>query len=151
MMNLNVRATMALSRVLLPQMRSRRFGRIISIGSVVGSYGTRGGELEGGGATYAASKAALEGFTKGIAHEGGPWVTANVISPGPTNPLPQYARTESDPPVQEADGPRWLGMRYLSGRRGVAEDVAHAVSFFAARASSHVTGQTLHVSGGLLL
>lgn len=103
--NLNVRATMALARELLPQMRARRFGRIITMGSVVGSYGTRGGDNKGGGATYAASKAAIVGLTKGIAHEGAPWVTANVVSPGPTDATPQHARTAPDPAVTEDDGP----------------------------------------------
>ena len=51
----------------------------------------------------------------------------------------------------QGEWPRWLGMRYLSGRRGVAEDVAHAVAFCAARASSHFTGQTMQISGGVLL
>eukprot|EP01048_Picozoa_sp_COSAG05_P021853 COSAG05_NODE_4157_length_1649_cov_1.983871_1_plen_236_part_00 len=103
--NLNVRATMALARELLPQMRARRFGRIITMGSVVASYGTRGGENEGGGAAYAASKAAIVGLTKGIAHEGAPWVTANVVSPGPTDSTPQHARTAPDPPIIEDDAP----------------------------------------------
>lgn len=179
--NINVRATMALMRELLPQMRARKFGRVVTISSIVGVYGTRGGDNAGGGATYAASKAALIAFTKGIAHEGSPHVTANVVVPGPTNPEPAHNRTE-DPAVAEDGSVRWLGMKYLSGRMGVAEDVANATAFFVSRAvrndprpfacgrilvalfnvgltnaywlleqASMVTGQTMHVSGGLVL
>jgi 3-oxoacyl-[acyl-carrier protein] reductase len=118
-MNINVRATMALMRELLPQMRARRFGRVITISSIVGVYGTRGGENAGGGATYAAAKAALIAFTKGIAHEGSPFITANVVVPGPTNPEPRESR-DDDPVVAEDGSVRWLGMKYLSGRMGVA-------------------------------
>ena len=131
--NINVRATMALMRELLPQMRARKFGRVITISSIVGVYGTRGGDNTGGGALYAASKAALIGFTKGIAHEGSPYITANVVAPGPTNPEPAHNRSE-DPPIAEDGSVRWLGMKYLSGRVGVAEDVANATAFFASRA-----------------
>ena len=99
--DLNVRATMALMRELLPQMRARRFGRVITLSSIVGVYGTRGGDNVGGGATYAASKAALIAYTKGIAHEGSPFVTANVVVPGPTNSEPRHNRAEPDPPVVE--------------------------------------------------
>lgn len=131
--NINVRATMALMRELLPQMRARKFGRVITISSIVGVYGTRGGDNTGGGALYAASKAALIGFTKGIAHEGSPYITANVVVPGPTNPELAHNRPE-DPPIAEDGSVRWLGMKYLSGRVGVAEDVANATAFFASRA-----------------
>ena len=96
-------------------------------------YGTRGGENTGGGATYAAAKAALIALTKGIAHEGSPYVTANIVVPGPTNPEPRSNRVE-DPPVAEDGSVRWLGMKYLSGRMGVAEDVANATAFFTSKA-----------------
>jgi 3-oxoacyl-[acyl-carrier protein] reductase len=132
-MNINARATMALMRELLPQMRARKFGRVVTISSIVAVYGTRGGENTGGGATYAAAKAALIALTKGIAHEGSPYVTANVVVPGPTIPEARPNRAE-DPPVSEDGSVRWLGMKYLSGRMGVAEDVANATAFFTSRA-----------------
>ena len=80
-MNVNARATFALARELLPGMIQRRFGRFVTISSNIAVYGWGGGSF----ATYAASKAALIALTKGIAHEGAPYVTANVILPGPTN------------------------------------------------------------------
>ena len=106
--DINTRATMALARELLPQMRARRFGRFITVSSIVGMYGTRGGDNVGGGATYAAAKAALIAFTKGIAHEGSPYITANVVCPGPTNPDPRHLR-EPDPPIAEDGSANWLG------------------------------------------
>ena len=59
-------------------------------------------------ATYAAAKAALIAFTKGIAHEGSPYITANVVCPGPTNPDPRHLR-EPDPPIAEDGSANWLG------------------------------------------
>ena len=79
-MNVNARATFALARELLPGMIKRKFGRFVAISSNIAVYGRGGGSF----ATYGASKAALIALTKGIAHEGAPFVTANAICPGPT-------------------------------------------------------------------
>ena len=89
-MNVNARATLALARELLPGMIQRRFGRFVSISSNVAVYGNGAASFS----TYAASKAALIALTKGIAHEGAPYVTANSICPGPTNRQLEADRTE---------------------------------------------------------
>ena len=145
-MNVNARAMFALARELLPGMMERKFGRVVSISSNIAVYGRGGGSF----ATYGASKAAMIALTKGIAHEGGPYVTANAICPGPTNK--DLAEDRATPiAIQEDEPLSWLGIPFLVGRRGTAEDVAHAVSFFASDAAEFVTGQTLHVSGGLFM
>ena len=145
-MNINARATFALARELLPQMMRQKFGRVITISSNVAAYGKGGAS----GVIYAASKAALIAVTKCIAHEGGPYVTANAICPGPTDRRPAHDRP--DPiDIDETRQLDWLGIKFLTGRHGVPEDVAHAVTFFAAEEAGHITGQTIHVSGGLIL
>ena len=146
-MNVNARATFALARELLPGMIQRKFGRFVSISSNIAVYGRGGGSF----ATYAASKAALIALTKGIAHEGAPYVTANAICPGPT-PDRRLAEERTEPTHIQEDGQlSWLGIPFLVNRRGTPEDVAHAVAFFASDAAEYITGQTLHVSGGLFM
>ncbi len=145
-MNVNARATLVLARQLLPSMVERQFGRFISISSNIAVYGRGGGSF----ATYAASKAALIALTKGIAHEGAPYVTANSICPGPTSR--ELAEDRQTPIQILSDQPRnWLGIPILISRSGAAEDIAHAVSFFASEAAQYITGQTLHVSGGMFM
>ena len=145
-MNVNARATFALARELLPGMIKRKFGRVVAIGSNIAVYGRGGGSF----ATYAASKAALVALTKGIAHEGAPYVTANAIHPGPTNT--KLAEDRPEPiQIQEDKHFDWLGIPILISRRGLPEDIAHAVAFFASDAAEYITGQTLHVSGGLFM
>ena len=145
-MNVNARATFALARELLPGMIQRKFGRFITISSGVAVYG-RGGAS---GVTYAASKAALIALTKGIAHEGAPYVTANAILPGPTNR--QLAEERTKPiQIQENQPVNWLGIPTPISRKGTPEDIAHTVVFFASDASEYITGQSLHVSEGLFM
>lgn len=145
-MNVNARATFALARELLPGMIERKFGRFVTISSNIAVYGRGGGSF----ATYGASKAALIALTKGIAHEGAPYVTANAILPGPTNR--ELADERSEPIQIQEDQPKsWLGIPTLISRTGTGEDIAHAVAFFASDAAEYVTGQTLHVSGGLFM
>jgi len=145
-MNVNARATLVLARQLLPGMMERQFGRFISISSNIAVYGRGGGAF----ATYGAAKAALIALTKGIAHEGAPYVTANSICPGPTSR--ELAEDRTTPIQIQQDQPmNWLGIPILIGRKGTPEDIAHAVSFFASEAAQYVTGQTLHVSGGLFM
>ena len=98
-------------------------------------------------AIYAASKAALIALTKGIAHEGAPYVTANAILPGPTNR--QLAEERTKPiQIQENEPVNWLGIPIPISRKGIPEDIAHTVVFFSSDASEYITGQSLHVSGG---
>jgi 3-oxoacyl-[acyl-carrier protein] reductase len=145
-MNVNARATFALARELLPGMIERKFGRFITISSNIAVYGRGGGSF----ATYGASKAALIALTKGIAHEGAPFVTANAICPGPT--VRELAEDRTEPiQIQEEQPMNWLGIPMLISRKGTPEDIAHAVSYFASPAAEYVTGQTLHVSGGLFM
>ena len=146
-MNVNARATFALARELLPGMIQRKFGRFVSISSNIAVYGRGGGSF----ATYAASKAALIALTKGIAHEGAPYVTANAICPGPTPE--RRLEEERDEPTQIKKDRKlnWLGIPMLINRHGTPEDIAHAVAFFASDGAEYITGQTLHVSGGLFM
>lgn len=147
-MNVNARATFALARKLLPGMMERKFGRFVTISSNIAVYGTGGGSF----ATYAASKAALIAMTKGIAHEGAPYVTANAILPCMIRKYRDVEEERSEPiRIDEAQDLRWLGIPILARRRGEPEDVAHAVAFFASDAAEYVTGQSLHVSGGLFM
>jgi len=146
-LNVNTRATFALARELLPGMIARKFGRFVAISSNIAAYGRGGGSF----ATYAASKAALIALTKGIAHEGAPYVTANAICPGPTPE--RRLEDERDAPalIQEDGQLDWLGIPMLVNRYGTPEDIAHAVAFFASNGAEYITGQTLHVSGGLFM
>ena len=147
-MNVNARATFVLARKLLPGMMARRFGRFVTISSNIAVYGTGGGSF----ATYAASKAAMIAMTKGIAHEGAPYVTANAILPCMIRKYRDVEEERSEPiRIDEAQDLRWLGIPILARRRGEPEDVAHAVAFFASDAAEYVTGQSLHVSGGLFM
>ena len=145
-MNVNARATFALARELLPGMIERKFGRFVTISSNVAVYGHGGGSFS----AYAASKAALIALTKSIAFEGAPYVTANAICPGPTDRRLAEERTEPIR-IQEDKQLNWLGIPYLVNRKGFPEDIAHAVAFFVSDAAEYVTGQTLHVSGGLFM
>ncbi len=147
-MNVNARATFALARKLLPGMMERRFGRFVTISSNIAVYGTGGGSF----ATYAASKAALIAMTKGIAHEGAPYVTANAILPCMIRKYRDVEEERTEPVrIDEEQELRWLGIPILTRRRGEPEDVAHAVAFFASDGAEYVTGQCLHVSGGLFM
>eukprot|EP01051_Picozoa_sp_SAG22_P019507 SAG22_NODE_3626_length_1607_cov_2.303714_2_plen_143_part_00 len=115
------------------------------------------------GIAYAASKAALIGLTKGIAHDGSPYVTANCIAPGPTDTRHPAERERQEGPATVVEGTEenalgytnpatsWIGKYWLSGRQGIPEDIAHAVTFFATPAASLITAQTMHVSGGLII
>ena len=112
-MNVNARATLVLTRCLLPQMMCRRFGRIITVSSNVGVYG-RGGAS---GIAYAASKAALIALTKGIAHEGSPYITCNCVAPGPTDTRLPTERAPGEVIVEAGSTPNALGYVALAGCR----------------------------------
>jgi 3-oxoacyl-[acyl-carrier protein] reductase len=134
----NLRPVFRLAKAVLRGMMKARHGRIIQIGSVVGSSGNPGQ------ANYSAAKAALLGFTKSLAQEvGSRNITVNCVAPGfvdtdMTKALPDAARET-------------LLSRIPLGRLGTPEDIAHAVAFLASSGAGYVTGATLHVNGGMYM
>jgi 3-oxoacyl-[acyl-carrier protein] reductase len=129
-------AVFRLCRAILPGMAARRWGRVISIGSILGETGA----AQMG--PYAAAKAGLVGLTKSLAAEYAPFgVTVNCVAPG-------YIRT----PMMDMNSPEMLAQllsRIPSGHFGVPEDVAAAVAYLASVEARFVTGATLHVNGGM--
>jgi 3-oxoacyl-[acyl-carrier protein] reductase len=137
-LDVNLTAGFRLARACLRNMMRRRWGRIIGIGSVVGHTGNPGQ------ANYAAAKAAMVGMSKALAGEVAPRnVTVNVVSPG----FIETAMTEvlSDQIKQR------LLERIPAKRMGRPEEVASAVVYLASEEASYVTGQTLHVNGGMAM
>jgi 3-oxoacyl-[acyl-carrier protein] reductase len=132
----NLTGAFALTRQLVRGMIRRRWGRIISISSVVGLMGNPGQ------ANYAAAKAGLVGFTKSLARElGSRSITANVVAPG-------YIETAMTDRLSE-DVKRELTAGIALRRIGGADDVAGPVAFLASDDAAYVTGTVLNVSGGL--
>lgn len=131
-------AVFRLSRAVLPGMMKARWGRIVSIGSVVAAMGNAGQ------VNYCAAKAGLIGFSKALAREvGSRGITVNVVAPGfidtdMTRTLPQAAR--------EA-----LVEQVAVRRLGSAEDIAAAVAFLVSPQAAYITGETLHVNGGMYM
>lgn len=125
-----------LSRGCIKHMIKQRQGRIINITSVVGSMG-------GAGQTnYAAAKAGVIGFTKSLAKEvGSRNITVNAVAPG-------FIDTDMTRAVDEAQRAAWMTIIPL-GRFGDPADVAAAVTYLASPAAAYLTGQTLHVNGGM--
>jgi 3-oxoacyl-[acyl-carrier protein] reductase len=134
----NLTGAFALTREVVRGMMRRRWGRVISISSVVGLMGNAGQ------VNYAASKAGLIGFSKSIARElGSRNITANVVAPGyiataMTGELPEKSRDE-------------LAAAIALKRLGTGADVAWAVLYLASEEGGYVTGETLNVSGGLYI
>ncbi|MCC2097130.1 MAG: 3-oxoacyl-[acyl-carrier-protein] reductase, partial [Hyphomicrobiales bacterium] len=134
----NLSSAFRLSRACLRGMLKRRFGRIISITSVVGVTGNPG---QG---NYAASKAGMIGMTKSLAAEVATRsITVNCVAPG-------FIASPMTDALNEAQRDASLA-RIPAGRFGEGADIAAAVSFLASREASYITGQTLHVNGGMAM
>lgn len=135
-LDLNLRGTFHVTKLVSRRMLSAGSGRIINISSIVGRSGYRGLSI------YSATKAALDGFTRALARElGSKGITVNSVAPG-------YLRTEMS---HGLDGSQLeqIVRRTPAGRLGEPEDVARAVMFFAAPDADYVTGHVLVVDGGL--
>lgn len=138
LINLNLVETLKLTKLVIPNMMKMRYGRIISIGSVVSQMGARGL------VHYAASKAGLEGFTKSLALEVAKWnITANVVSPGFIDT--DMTKILSEKLISE------ICARIPLCRLGEAKEVAAVVKFLASAEASYITGETIHVNGGLYM
>jgi 3-oxoacyl-[acyl-carrier protein] reductase len=136
--DVNLTAPFRLSRAVLRGMMKRRFGRIISITSVVGAMGNAGQ------ANYAAAKAGLTGMSKALAAEVATrGITVNCVAPG----FVTSAMTDKLSPEQKDRILAAIPVR----RFGVGEDVARCVVYLASGEAAYVTGQTLHVNGGMAM
>ncbi len=134
----NLKPAYRLAKAVLRGMMKARHGRIIQIGSVVGSSGNPGQ------ANYAAAKAALIGFTKSLAQEvGSRNITVNCVAPG-------FIDTDMTKALPDAQRAKLLE-RIPLGRLGSPDDIAHAVAFLASPQAGYITGATLHVNGGMYM
>ncbi len=134
----NLSSVFRMSQACLRPMMKARWGRIISIASVVGVMGNAGQS------NYAAAKAGIIGFSKSLAREvGSRGITVNVVAPG-------FIATDMTDALTEEQRSAILGQVAL-GRLGKPEDIAKAVGFLASDDAAYVTGETLHVNGGLYM
>jgi 3-oxoacyl-[acyl-carrier protein] reductase len=132
----NLRSVFRLSRAAIKPMMKQRYGRIISITSVVGASGNAGQ------ANYAAAKAGVAGMTRALARElGSRNVTVNCVAPG-------FIETDMTASLPEAQQRALLAQIPL-GHLGKPADIAHAVAYLASPQAAYVTGQELHVNGGM--
>lgn len=134
----NLNSVFRLTKACLRDMLKSRWGRIVSIGSVVGSTGNPGQT------NYAAAKAGLIGFSKALAVEvGSRDITVNVVSPGFISTDMTNALTDAQKEV--------LYQRIPMQKLGSVDDIAAAVMFLTSPAAGYITGQTLHVNGGMYM
>jgi 3-oxoacyl-[acyl-carrier protein] reductase len=134
----NLNAVFRLSRAVIRPMVKQRYGRIISITSVVGASGNAGQ------ANYAAAKAGVAGMTRSLARElGSRSITVNCVAPG-------FIATDMTDALPAAQKEALLTQIPL-GRLGSVDDVAHAVAFLASDAAGYITGTELHVNGGMFM
>ena len=137
-MDANLKGCMRVTRACLRAMIKARYGRIISISSVVGYAGNPGQS------NYAAAKAGLAGFSRALAHEvGSRGITVNVVAPG-------FIDTDMTRALSEQQRQRLQGTIPL-GTLGRPEDVAGCVAFLAGPDAGYISGQTLHVNGGMYM
>ncbi len=134
----NLTSVYRTSKAVLRGMMKARKGRIISIASVVGVTGNPGQ------ANYAAAKAGIIAFSKSLAREiGSRGITVNVVAPG-------FIDTDMTRALSEEQRNALLGQIAL-GRLGAVQDIAQAVAFLASTAAGYITGETLHVNGGMYM
>jgi 3-oxoacyl-[acyl-carrier protein] reductase len=134
----NLKAVFRMSRAVMRTMMKQRYGRIISITSVVGASGNPGQ------ANYAAAKAGVAGMTRALARElGSRNITVNCVAPG-------FIETDMTANLPAEQHKALLGQIPL-GHLGKPADVAHAVAYLASPLASYVTGQELHVNGGMYM
>ncbi|MFO6420199.1 3-oxoacyl-ACP reductase FabG [Hylemonella sp. W303a] len=134
----NLKAVFRLSRAVIRPMMKQRYGRIISITSVVGASGNPGQ------ANYAAAKAGLAGMTRALARElGSRNITVNCVAPG-------FIETDMTAVLPEEQQKALLSQIPL-GHLGKPADIAHAVAYLASPEAAYVTGQELHVNGGMFM
>ena len=137
-LDVNLKAVFSLTQAFARSMARKRYGRVINMGSVVGTTGNRAQ------AAYVASKAGLVGFTKSVALElAGRGVTANVIAPG-------FIQTAMTAPLPPALVEKFMDATPL-GRPGRVDEIAAAALFLASEEAGFITGQTLHVNGGMVM
>ncbi len=136
--NINLKGTFNCIKAVTKTMMKQRSGRIINISSVVGASGNPGQ------ANYVASKAGIIGLTKGIAKElGSRGITANVVAPG-------YVDTDMTTSLSDTAKEMMISQIPL-GRVGTPKDIAAAVLFLASDQAAYITGQVIHVNGGMYM
>jgi 3-oxoacyl-[acyl-carrier protein] reductase len=134
----NLKAVFRMSRAVMRTMMKQRYGRIVSITSVVGASGNPGQ------ANYAAAKAGVAGMTRALARElGSRGITVNCVAPG-------FIETDMTSGLPEDQQKALLGQIPL-GHLGKPADIAHAVAFLASPQAGYVTGQEIHVNGGMYM
>ena len=137
-LDINLKAVMVITKGLLRNMLKKRWGRIINITSVVGSTGNPGQ------ANYAAAKAGLVGFSKSLAQEvANRGITVNCLAPG-------FIETEMTNKLSEDRKKMLLGNIPMQ-KMGQPEDISYPTLFLASEQASYITGQSLHVNGGLAM
>jgi 3-oxoacyl-[acyl-carrier protein] reductase len=137
-MSINLKGVFNTCKLVSKIMMSQRQGRIINIGSIVGTTGNAGQS------NYSASKSALIGFTKSLAKElASRNILVNLVSPG-------FVQTDMTAKLNEEQIAKYVENIPLK-RSGSPEDIANTVAFFASENSSYITGQMIHVDGGLAL
>lgn len=136
--NINLTSIFFLSKIVIKNMLKKRFGRIINIGSVVGSIGNAGQTI------YSITKSGLVGFSKSLSHEiSSRGITINVVAPGfiETDMIKNLSKKQHDSILEKIP----------LHRLGKVEEVAEVVVFLASDKASYITGETIHVNGGMYM